>query len=51
MPKHQQDQEAQGMMGVVSYTNFYGPDIAHDGDNPERGSYRKVLLGRCSDGL
>src|SRR5690606_22186902 len=28
----------------VGYKHLYGPDIAHDGDNPERESYRAVVL-------
>ncbi|MFZ2289736.1 MAG: type I restriction endonuclease subunit R, partial [Halopseudomonas yangmingensis] len=39
------EQEALGWLSELGYTHLYGPDIAHDGDNPERGSYREVLLG------
>jgi type I restriction enzyme R subunit len=28
----------------LGYQHLYGPDIAHDGDNPERESYRDVVL-------
>ncbi|SFM66802.1 type I restriction endonuclease subunit R [Halopseudomonas yangmingensis] len=45
MTEDQLEQEALGWLGELGYTHLYGPDIAHDGDNPERGSYREVLLG------
>ena len=45
MTEDQLEQETLGWLGELGYTHLYGPDIAHDGDNPERGSYREVLLG------
>lgn len=45
MTEDQLEQETLGWLGELGYTHIYGPDIAHDGDNPERGSYREVLLG------
>jgi len=45
MTEDQLEQEALGWLSELGYTHLYGPDIAHDGDNPERGSYREVLLG------
>ncbi|MDQ7965864.1 type I restriction endonuclease subunit R [Pseudomonas plecoglossicida] len=44
MTEDQLEQEALGWLSDVGYTHLYGPDIAHDGDNPERESYRDVLL-------
>lgn len=44
MTEDQLEQEALGWLSEVGYTHLYGPDIAHDGDNPERENYRQVLL-------
>ena len=44
MTEDQLEQEALGWLGELGYQNLYGPDIAHDGDNPERESYRDVVL-------
>lgn len=44
MTEDQLENEALEWLGELGYTHLYGPDIAHDGDNPERGSYRDVLL-------
>lgn len=44
MTESQLEQEALGWLSELGYTHLYGPDIAHDGDNPERESYRDVLL-------
>lgn len=44
MTEDQLEQEALGWLGELGYTHLYGPDIAHDGDNPERESYRDVVL-------
>lgn len=44
MTEDQLEQEALGWLCEQGYTHLYGPDIAHDGDNPERESYRDVLL-------
>lgn len=44
MTEDQLEQETLGWLAEVGYEHLYGPDIAHDGDNPERESYRDVLL-------
>ena len=44
MTEDQLEQEALGWLGELGYQHLYGPDIAHDGDNPERESYREVVL-------
>jgi type I restriction enzyme R subunit len=44
MTEDQLEKEALEWLGELGYTHLYGPDIAHDGDNPERQSYRDVLL-------
>ncbi|GAB6387211.1 type I restriction endonuclease subunit R [Stutzerimonas marianensis] len=44
MTEDQLEQETIGWLNELGYTHLYGPDIAHDGDNPERESYRDVLL-------
>ncbi|MDH0302433.1 MULTISPECIES: type I restriction endonuclease subunit R [unclassified Pseudomonas] len=44
MTEDQLEQETLGWLTELGYAHLYGPDIAHDGDNPERGSYRDVLL-------
>ncbi|WP_374981627.1 type I restriction endonuclease subunit R [Pseudomonas solani] len=44
MTEDQLEQEALGWLTELGYTHLYGPDIAHDGDTPERESYRDVLL-------
>ncbi|QLF94908.1 type I restriction endonuclease subunit R [Pseudomonas sp. ABC1] len=44
MTEDQLEQEALGWLSELGYTHLYGPDIAPDGDNPERASYRDVLL-------
>lgn len=44
MTEDQLEQEALGWLGELGYQHLYGPDIAHDGDNPERESYRNVVL-------
>ncbi|EIU3493655.1 type I restriction endonuclease subunit R [Pseudomonas aeruginosa] len=44
MTEDQLEQETLGWLTELGYTHLYGPDIAHDGDNPERASYRDVLL-------
>lgn len=44
MTEDQLEQETLGWLGEQGYTHLYGPDIAHDGDNPERESYRDVIL-------
>ncbi|HBO3836819.1 type I restriction endonuclease subunit R [Pseudomonas aeruginosa] len=44
MTEDQLEQETLGWLAELGYQHLYGPDIAHDGDNPERESYRQVLL-------
>ncbi|MDD1980434.1 type I restriction endonuclease subunit R [Pseudomonas asiatica] len=44
MTEDQLEREALEWFAELGYTHLYGPDIAHDGDNPERESYRDVLL-------
>ncbi|WP_237045266.1 type I restriction endonuclease subunit R [Aquipseudomonas alcaligenes] len=44
MTEDQLEQETLGWLSEQGYTHLYGPDIAHDGDNPERESYRDVIL-------
>lgn len=52
MTEDQLEQETLGWLGELGYTHLYGPDIAHDGDNPERESYRQVILpGRLREAI
>jgi len=44
MTEDQLEQEALGWLTDVGYTHLYGPDLAPDGDRPERQSYQQVLL-------
>ncbi|ALY33852.1 TPA: type I restriction endonuclease subunit R [Pseudomonas aeruginosa] len=44
MTEDQLEQETLGWLSELGYVHLYGPEIAHDGDNPERQSYRDVLL-------
>jgi type I restriction enzyme R subunit len=44
MTEDQLEQEALGWLTEVGYSTLYGPDIAVDGDAPERGDYRQVVL-------
>jgi type I restriction enzyme R subunit len=44
MTEDQLEQEALGWLAELGYTPVYGPDIAPDGDQPERGDYRQVVL-------
>ena len=44
MTEDQLEQEALSWLQDVGYTHLYGPDIAHDGPNPERAHYRQVQL-------
>jgi type I restriction enzyme R subunit len=44
MTEDQLEQEALGWLTEVGYSTLYGPDIACDGDAPERSDYRQVVL-------
>ena len=44
MTEDQLEQEALGWLAEVGYSTLYGPDLAPDGDNPERDNYLQVLL-------
>jgi len=44
MTEDQLEQETLGWLADVGYKHLYGPDIAPDGDNPERSDYRQVVL-------
>ena len=44
MTEDQLEQEALAWLADVGYTHLYGPDLAADGDRPERQSYQQVLL-------
>ncbi len=44
MTEDQLEQESLGWLTEVGYSTLYGPDIAVDGDAPERSDYRQVIL-------
>lgn len=44
MTEDQLEQETLGWLEEVGYTHLYGPDIAPDGEHPEREHYRQVVL-------
>ena len=44
MTEDQLEQEALGWLADVGYQHRYGPDLAPDGNTPERSDYRQVLL-------
>ena len=44
MTENQLEQEALGWLCEVGYTLRHGPDIAHDGGDPQRAHYRQVVL-------
>ena len=44
MTEDQLEQETLSWLTDVGYTHAYGPDIAPDGDKPERANYLQVLL-------
>ena len=44
MTEDQLEQETLGWLGSVGYAHLYGPDIAFDGNAPERSNYGQVLL-------
>lgn len=44
MTEDQLEAEALGWLADVGYSHVYGPDIAVDGDTPERSNYTQVVL-------
>ena len=44
MTEDQLEQEALGWLAEAGYETLFGPDIAPDGERPERADYRQVLL-------
>ncbi|MDP3332374.1 MAG: type I restriction endonuclease subunit R [Methylococcaceae bacterium] len=44
MTEDQLEQEALSWLADVGYSHIYGPDIAVDGDTPERSNYTQVVL-------
>lgn len=44
MTEDQLEQETLGWLAEQGYQILHGPDIAHDGENPERENYRQVVL-------
>ncbi|WP_233878994.1 type I restriction endonuclease subunit R [Paraburkholderia flagellata] len=44
MTEDQLEEEVLDWLKEVAYSHLYGPDIAPDGDSPERIDYRQVLL-------
>ena len=44
MTEDQLEHEALSWLQDIGYTHLYGPDIAHDGPQPERTSYQQVQL-------
>jgi type I restriction enzyme R subunit len=44
MTEDQLEQEALGWLAEVGYSTIYGPNLAPDGESPERGSYQQVAL-------
>ena len=44
MTEDQLEQEALGWLAEAGYSTLYGPEIACDGDTPERSDYRQVVL-------
>jgi hypothetical protein len=44
MTDDQLEQVALGWLAEAGFTTLFGPDIAPDGDAPERSDYRQVLL-------
>lgn len=44
MTEDQLEQEALGWLADVGYTIHSGPDIAHDGPDPQRSAYTQVIL-------
>jgi type I restriction enzyme R subunit len=44
MTEDQLEQEALGWLAEVGYSPIYGPNLAPDGNSPERSSYLQVVL-------
>lgn len=44
MTEDQLEQEALGWLAELGYTHRYGPDIAHDGTDPQRANYLQTVL-------
>jgi type I restriction enzyme R subunit len=44
MTEDQLEKETLGWLAEVGYTHLYGPNIAHDAEQPERENYRQVVL-------
>ncbi|EFW82708.1 type I restriction endonuclease subunit R [Pseudomonas savastanoi] len=44
MTEDQLEQETLSWLAEVGYTHLYGPDVAYDGESPERDNYRQVIL-------
>lgn len=44
MTEDQLEQDALSWLGEAGYSHLYGPDIALDGNNPERINYQQVVL-------
>ena len=44
MTESQLEQETLAWLAELGYAVHFGPDIAHDGANPERSSYRQAVL-------
>ena len=44
MTEDQLEQEALGWLTELGYTHRHGPDIAHDGADPQRASHQQVVL-------
>ncbi|GGH66996.1 hypothetical protein GCM10010975_36370 [Comamonas phosphati] len=44
MTEDQLEQETLAWLAELGYAVHGGPDIAHDGGNPQRASYRQVVL-------
>ncbi|WP_130472314.1 type I restriction endonuclease subunit R [Candidatus Magnetaquicoccus inordinatus] len=44
MTEEQLEKEVLGWLGETGYTHLHGPDLAPDGNSPERKDYRQILL-------